>query len=68
MFVKRLLKRLQDRINSKQQIQLFTAAVSLLKEFDIALLVKLLLNSLLLPQKNYRDVVHFMKSTFKTRF
>ena len=68
VFVERLLKKLQDRINSEQQMQLSTAAVLLLEKFDIAPFVKLLSNSLLLPQENHGDVVYFMESTFKTRF
>jgi hypothetical protein len=68
VFVERLLKKLQDRINSEQQMQLSTAAVSLLEEFDVAPFVKLLLNSSLLPQENHGDVVYSIESIFKTRF
>jgi len=68
VFVQRLLENLQQKFSLEEQVQVSAAVSSFLKMFDVAPLVKLLLDSSLLPEKDHSDIVHSMESTFKTRF
>jgi hypothetical protein len=68
VFVEQLLKRLQGKLDSTEQMQLSTAVKLFLENFDAAPLIQLHLNSSLLPQEDNCDIVHSMESIFKTSF
>ena len=67
VFVQQLLQNLQ-KLNLGEQAQVSAAVGSFLDELDVAPLVKLLLDSSLLPKEDHGDVVHSVESTLKTRF